>query len=111
MSSSLFLNCWFLTGPTASGKTALALDLCEEVGAEGKKAPPIMPVFSMVDRRRMLHRDAIAASPDWAVIPASSAIEQCAAQQAPVGAFAPRSPGARAFKALWTKIERALAKG
>ena len=71
----------------------------------------IMPVFSMVDRRRMLHRDAIAASPDWAVIPASSAIEQCAAQQAPVGAFAPRSPGARAFKALWTKIERALAKG
>ena len=25
---------WCLVGPTASGKTALALDLCEEVGAE-----------------------------------------------------------------------------
>ncbi|KPM14093.1 ParA family protein [Citromicrobium sp. WPS32] len=92
--------------------SARALEIVrEEVGAEGKKAPPIMPVFSMVDRRRTLHRDAIAASPDWAVIPASSAIELCAARQAPVGAFAPRSPGARAFKTLWTRIERALAKG
>ena len=43
-------------------------------------------------------------------VPASSAIELCAARQAPVGAFAPRSPGARAFKTLWTRIERALAK-
>ncbi|MEO2163318.1 MAG: AAA family ATPase, partial [bacterium] len=25
---------WCLVGPTASGKTALALDLCEELGAE-----------------------------------------------------------------------------
>ena len=99
-------------GGSDGGASAVALETVrEQVSAQGKKAPPIMPVFSMVDRRRMLHRDAIAASPDWAVIPASSAIEQCAAQQAPVGAFAPRSPGARAFKALWTKIERALAKG
>lgn len=27
-------NCWFLTGPTASGKTAVALELAERIGGE-----------------------------------------------------------------------------
>ncbi|MEL7690441.1 ParA family protein [Citromicrobium bathyomarinum] len=83
----------------------------EEVQAEGRKAPPIMPVFSMVDRRRALHRDAVASEKGWPVVPASSAIEQCATHLAPVGAFAPRSDAARSFKTLWTQIERKLAKG
>ncbi|WP_370179699.1 ParA family protein [Alteriqipengyuania sp.] len=92
--------------------SARALDIVrEEVSAEGKKAPPIMPVFSMVDRRRTLHRDSILDQKKWPVIPSASAIEQCATHLAPVGAFAPRSPAARAFKALWTDIERKLAKG
>lgn len=92
--------------------SARALDIVrEEVEAEGKKAPPIMPVFSMVDRRRTIHRAAMDGAPDWPAIPAASAIEQCAAHQAPVGAFAPRSPAARAFKKLWTEVERRLAKG
>ena len=92
--------------------SARALEMVqEEVEAAGKKAPPIMPVFSMVDRRRTLHREAVANHPDWPVIPAASAIEQCASQQAPVGAFAPRSPALRAFRKLWTDVERRLAKG
>ena len=92
--------------------SARALEIVrEEVGAEGKKAPPIMPVFSMVDRRRTLHREALAEHPDWPVIPAASAIEQCATRQAPVGVFAPRSPATAAFKKLWTGVERKLAKG
>jgi len=92
--------------------SARALDTVrEEVSAEGKKAPPIMPVFSMVDRRRTLHRDAVAQAKDWPVIPAASAVEQCATHLAPVGAFAPRSAAARAFKKLWTDVERQLAKG
>ena len=92
--------------------SARALDIVrEEVSSEGKKAPPIMPVFSMVDRRRTLHRESVAAEKDWPVIPAASAIEQCATALAPVGAFAPRSPAARAFKQLWTDVERRLAKG
>ena len=91
--------------------SARALDTVrEEVEATGKKAPPIMPVFSMVDRRRTLHRESVDGEKGWPVIPASSAIEQCATRLAPVGAFAPRSEAARSFKALWTRIERALAK-
>lgn len=81
----------------------------EEVRGAGKGHPPILPVLSMIDMRRSLHRDARAANPTWPVVPLASAIEQCAVERQPVGAFAPKSPAARAFAQLWTAIERKLA--
>ncbi|MFU7527451.1 ParA family protein [Qipengyuania sp. ASV99] len=83
----------------------------EEVRGAGKGHPPILPVMSMVDMRRTLHRQAREANPTWPVVPLASAIEQCAVERKPVGAFAPRSPAARAFAQLWTAIERKLAAG
>lgn len=80
-----------------------------EVKSIGKKRPPILPVLSMIDMRRTLHRQARGQSPDWPVIPLASAVEQCAVRQQPVGAFAPRSPAAQGFAQLWTAIERKLA--
>ena len=92
--------------------SARAFDqVVEEVRASGKQHPPILPVMSMVDMRRTLHREAREANPKWPVVPLASAIEQCAVERKPVGAFAPRSPAARAFSQLWTAIERKLAKG
>jgi cellulose biosynthesis protein BcsQ len=82
----------------------------EEVRGSSKKHPPILPVLSMVDMRRTLHREAREANPRWPVVPLASAIEQCAVERKPVGAFAPRSPAARAFAQLWTAIERKLAQ-
>ncbi len=70
---------------------------------------PVMPVHVMVDRRRSLHAEAVARHPDWPVIPMASVIEQTAARRAPVGSFAPRSAGAKAFDALWRTIEQHLA--
>ncbi|MEO0689007.1 MAG: ParA family protein [Pseudomonadota bacterium] len=91
--------------------SARALDLVvEEVKGAGKGHPPILPVFSMIDMRRTLHREAREANPKWPVVPLASAIEQCAVQRQPVGAFAPRSPAAKAFAQLWTAIERKLAQ-
>ncbi|MEM7687899.1 MAG: ParA family protein [Pseudomonadota bacterium] len=88
-----------------------ALDqVVEEVRGSGKKHPPILPVLSMVDMRRTLHREAREANPKWPVVPLASAIEQCAVERKPVGAFAPRAPAARAFAQLWTAIERKLAQ-
>lgn len=81
----------------------------EEVRGSGKKHPPILPVLSMIDMRRNLHREAREANPKWPVVPLASAIEQCAVERRPVGAFAPRSPASRAFAQLWTAIERKLA--
>ena len=84
--------------------------VAQEVKGSGKKHPPMLPVLSMVDRRRTLHREAIEANPNWPVIPLASALEQCAVQRAPVGAFAPNSPAARDIALLWRAIERKLAK-
>jgi cellulose biosynthesis protein BcsQ len=82
----------------------------EEVRGSGKSHPPILPVLSMVDLRRSLHREAREANPKWPAIPLASAVEQCAVTRQPVGAFAPRSPAARAIAQLWTAIERKLAE-
>ncbi|MBI1402066.1 MAG: AAA family ATPase [Porphyrobacter sp.] len=90
--------------------SARALDaVVEEVRGSGKGHPPILPVLSMLDMRRTLHRDAREANPKWPAIPLASAVEQCAVERKPVGAFAPRSPAARAVAQLWTAIERKLA--
>ncbi|MEE4205368.1 MAG: ParA family protein [Erythrobacter sp.] len=91
--------------------SARAFDLVvEEVRGSGKGHPPILPVLSMVDMRRALHKQARETNGNWPVVPLASAIEQCAVERKPVGAFAPRSPSARAFAHLWAAIERKLAE-
>ena len=91
--------------------SARAFDhVVEEIRRTTKRRPPILPVLSMIDRRRGLHREALAANPLWPAIPLVSAIEQCAVQRRPVGAFAPHSPAAQAFARLWEGIERKLAQ-
>jgi len=77
---------------------------------EHKGHAPILPVFSMVDRRRALHCAALEADPAWPVIPMASAVEQMTVRRLPLGAFAPRSPAGEAFASLWTGVERKLAR-
>jgi cellulose biosynthesis protein BcsQ len=73
-------------------------------------APAILPVFTMVDRRKALHAATIAAAPDRATIPYAAAVEAMAATQLPVLVKAPKSPAAAAFRALWTDVERVLTR-
>ena len=78
-----------------------------------KKGPKVTlaPVFSMVDRRRAIHREALAAHPDWPVIPMASAFEAMTDRRAPLGAFTPRaSIGVEAVATLWRRVEGALAR-
>ena len=63
--------------------------VAEAVRETGKGHPPMLPVLSMVDRRRGLHREAMEANPGWPVIPWSSAIEQCAVRRAPAPSATP----------------------
>lgn len=74
-----------------------------------KTSGRILPVFSMADRRRAAHRDALAAAPDWPVIPMASIAEHMATHRAPIGDYAPKAPVAQAIAALWTTIERTIA--
>lgn len=71
---------------------------------------PILPVYSMVDKRRSLHRTAIEENANWPAIPMASAVEQMAAKRLPIGEFAPTSPSAGQFNFLWQAIEKRLAK-
>lgn len=82
----------------------------EEIRHHTRRPPPILPVYSMIDRRRTLHLEALAANPLWPAIPMVSSLEQCAVQHRPIGTFAPRTPGALALMRLWDGIERKLAQ-
>ena len=79
--------------------------VANEVKASGHRHPPILPVLSMIDMRRTLHREAREAAPDWPFIPLASAMEQCAVRQRPVGDFAASSSAAQGIGKLWTAIE------
>ena len=95
--------------PSPLSTRAFAL-VAEEIRRHSPAHPPILPVFSMIDRRRALHREAQDANPNWPMIPLASAVEQCAVRQQPVGVFAPASAAAKGFQQLWTAIERKLAE-
>ncbi|MBB4640690.1 ParA family protein [Rhizorhapis suberifaciens] len=69
---------------------------------------PILPVYSMVDRRRSLHRAALEEKADWPVVPMASSVEQMSVRKAPLGEFEPHCPAAKAFTKLWTGIERKI---
>jgi cellulose biosynthesis protein BcsQ len=75
---------------------------------KAQRRPPLLPVHSMVDRRRLLHRAALERNPAWPVIPMASVVEAMAAERQPLARFAPRSPAAQAFDGLWIALERRL---
>ena len=87
----------------------LSIRALEVVDGHVRGRVPLMPVHVMVDRRRRLHADAVAAHPEWPVIPMASLVEAMGERRAPLGAFAPRSAAAQAYAALWRGIERRLA--
>lgn len=88
-----------------------AFDLVvREIAGNTRRHPPILPVLSMLDMRRTLHREVRDQHPGWPAVPYASALEQCAVQHRPVGEIAPGSPAARAFANLWGAIERKLAE-
>ncbi len=85
-------------------------DVMAHLDQEHKGHAPVLPVFSMVDRRRLVHLTAMTADPAWPIIPMASAVEQMAVRREPIGTFALRTPAGQAYTALWTGIERKLAK-
>jgi chromosome partitioning protein len=78
-------------------------------GFDGRR-PSILAFFSMVDRRKRLHREIIEHLPAEradiaaAVVPALSLIEQMAVHRAPLSVFAPRSRASRCYQQLWQEI-------
>ena len=92
--------------PSPLSTRALA-QLTEHLATEMKSPPPVMPVFSMADRRKGLHREALAAHPEWPVIPYAAAVEAMTATRTPLLAGR-SSPAATAIASLWADVERRL---
>lgn len=69
---------------------------------------PILPVFSMVDRRRKMHNLSLNENQDWPVIDMASEVEQMTHRKLPIGSFAPNSRSGLSFGRLWRGIERKL---
>jgi len=77
-------------------------------GLNGHK-PAILAFFSMIDRRKRLHKEISEQLPEQradvaaTAIPAMSMIERMSVERAPVTAFAPRSVAARGYTELWAE--------
>ncbi len=76
--------------------------------AHTEKPIVLLPIFSLADKRRALHRDALLDYPDWPVIPASNLIERMGEKRMPLGEFAPNSAAHHVIAMLWRGIERKL---
>jgi chromosome partitioning protein len=84
--------------------------LTDFVAGFNGRQPDVVAFFSMVDRRKTLHREITEnlakERPEVAAtaIPALSIIERMSVERTPVTVFAPRSSAARAYRALWSEI-------
>jgi cellulose biosynthesis protein BcsQ len=73
-------------------------------------APDVLAFFSMVDRRKKLHKELLATLPgvSAAAIPNASQVELMGLRRAPLVITAPRNPAALAYVALWEELRAAL---
>lgn len=84
------------------------------VAAEVERPPQIVAFFSMVDRRKRLHREMVASLPEGrtdivrSAIPAATEVELMGVERSPVVVHAPRSRGARAYADLWAEVRQRL---
>jgi len=112
-SESVFAAADLLLVPTIP--TTLSLRTLAQVCRAAKPARfqplRVLPFFSMVDRRKALHRDICAPPHDAPVpflettIPYSSAVEKMGTQRAPLPVFDRSCRSGKAFQALWDEIE------
>ena len=71
----------------------------------------VLPFFSMVDRRKSLHREMIHSAREQfpelltTEVPYWSDIERMSLRRAPLPAYAPASAGGQVYAALWQEIE------
>jgi chromosome partitioning protein len=92
----------------------MLVQLRDFIASKGWTDLMLLPFFSMVDRRKSLHHEIIAATreqfPTLLVteVPYSSEIERMSLRRAPIPAFAPRSAAAQVYSALWAELTKAL---
>jgi chromosome partitioning protein len=88
--------------------------IVDHVAADVEQPPAIVPFFSMVDRRKALHRETVqqrrSAHPElgWVGVPAATEVERMGVHRSPVVVDAPGSRAAIAYRALWEEVAARL---
>lgn len=79
--------------------------------AHGHDTRKIVPFFTLVDRRRNMHKETIAAFRESkrklmrSFIPQSAILERMGVQQAPVHTFSPYSKSSMSYRNLWQELK------
>jgi chromosome partitioning protein len=100
--------------PPAPLSLRMLRQLRDFISSAGWSDLTLLPFFSMVDRRRALHRELIASAraefPGVLLteVPYRSEIEGMSVRRAPLPACAPKSEAARIYAALWSEIRARL---
>ena len=114
VSESVFIAADLLLVPLVPSTLAVrTLDqLREFLAGVPERAPEVLPFFSMVDRRKRLHKELVATLPGVAAaaIPSASQVELMGLRRAPLVVTSPRHPAALAYAALWDELRAALWK-
>src|SRR5688572_5386390 len=90
------------------------VQLFEFIASRGWQDVNVLPFFSMVDRRRSLHKETIAELrarfPGMlqTEVPYGSDYERMAARRAPIESYAPASTPAETYRALWREVDARL---
>ena len=107
----IYMSDWLLVPLIPTHLSIRAYDQLKDFFVtNGLDTNSLMPFFSMVDKRKRLHRELIVefagnnAEVLRTYIPYLSQIEQMGTHRAPVGAYAGIGLGGRAFDALWQTI-------
>ena len=112
-SESMFRAVDALLVPTIP--TTLSLNSLEQLRRHldrMRKPPEVWPFFSMVDRRKALHReicDTMGSGYLTTAVPYSSHVERMGLRRAPLASYAPKVAAAAAYTALAEEIESRLA--
>ena len=76
-----------------------------------KRPPRMLPFFSMVDRRKKLHKEICATYADGkdgfltSTVPFASTVERMGLERAPLPSYDRRSRATLAYKALWEEVK------
>jgi chromosome partitioning protein len=119
VSESVFRAADILLVPTIPTPLSLRtlLQLLRSLQAVRAKRLGVYPFFSMVDRRKALHRRTAEVAAEVPIpflqtqIPYSSLVEQMGAHRSPLHTYAGKSTAARGFDALWREVQEWMEEG
>lgn len=116
VSENIFAAADVLLVPTIPTTLSLRTlqQLVEFCDTEQYRHLKVIPFFSMVDRRKSLHREIIEERPGALksapvnYIPYASEVEQMGTRRAPLDTYAHASWAARAYREMWAELQPAL---